>query len=46
MPAPRNIEELKKRTLGQVAALKARNVKVSGTKNSEFMSSGNLTGPP
>ena len=46
MPAPRNIEELKKRTLDQVAALKAKNVKVSGRGIFEFMSSGNLTGPP
>ena len=46
MPAPRNIEELKRRTLGQVAALKAKNVKVSGRGIFEFMSSGNLTGPP
>ena len=46
MPAPRNIEELEERTLGQVAALKAKNVKVSGRGIFEFMSSGNLTGPP
>ena len=45
MPAPRNIDELKDRTLEQIFALKGKGVKVSGPKINEYLSDRDLTGP-
>ena len=44
MAAPRNIDELKERTLAQIFALKGKGVKVSGAKINEYLSDGDLTG--
>ena len=46
MPAARNLDELKQRTLDQISALKHRGVKTSGRKISEYMSDRDLAGPP
>ena len=45
MPAPRNLDELKQRTLHQIDALKAKGVKTSGRKINEYLSGRDLTGP-
>ena len=45
MAAPRNIDELKERTLEQIFALKRNGVKVSGRKINEYLSDRDLTGP-
>ena len=45
MVAPRNIDELKERTLAQIFALKGKGVKVSGPKINEYLSDRDLTGP-
>ena len=46
MPVPLDLDELKKRTLKQIAALKEKKVKVSGEMISQYLSEKNLTGPP
>ena len=45
MPVPLNLDELKERTLEQIAALKEKKVKISGEMINQYLLEKNLTGP-